>query len=44
MCSLFLIHIRMSLQSLIAARGGENRKVEEAHQERNNGNLTSDRS
>lgn len=44
MCSLLLTHIRKSLQSLIAAKGGENRKVEEEYQERNNGNLTSDRS
>lgn len=43
MCTLLLTHVGESFQPLIAAGGGENRKVEEEHQERNNGNLTSDR-
>lgn len=44
MCSVLLTHIRESLQPLIAGGGGENRRVEDEHQGKNNGNLTSDRS
>lgn len=43
-CSHLLMHVRDSLQPLIAGGGAENRRVEEECQGKNNGNLTSDRS
>jgi len=43
-CSCVLTHLRDSLQPFIAGGGGENRKVDEECQGKNNGNLTSDRS